>query len=818
MFRLSLRNVWARKGRLMLTALAIIAGTAFLSGVFVFSDTIRGSFDTLFANAYAKTDAYVRSSNKIEGDFGNTIRDGIPDTLVGTVRAVPGVKYATGDVTGFARLSTTSGKEIGTSGPPAFGSVYTGSPTSPWSLSEGNPPNGPNEVVIDKHSAKLGSLHTGDQVKVTTAVGVETVTVVGIARFAGSDTTGGATWALFDLPTAQKYVTGKPGQVDAIIVGGDGTMSQQQLADRVETAIGQPDVEVLTGKQIIAENQTAVERGLSFVKLFLTIFALISLFVGSFIIFNVFSISAAQRQKENALLRAIGASRSQVTRSLFAEALVVGVGGSLLGFVGGVGLALGIMKLLTAGGFGPGTSSLVIQPNAFVITVVVGIVVTLLCAIVPALRAGRVSPLAAMRDMEVDRTDLSRGRVITGIAFLVGAAAAIAGGLAGTTWLLGLGTVGLFISLIALGPLVAGPVARLLTGPLRRMRGVVGAVAGRNASRNPKRIALTAGALGVGLALLVGVATLGSSAKSSIRDAIGAQFVGDYTVSTTDSGFGGLPTSLADKLGELPEVSNATGLGGTLINVLGSDSKPHAKLVLVLNPASAQGTIALPFVSGGWQQLEDNGLLVSKSTAESQHYVVGSTVDVSFLDGTTKVVTVRGVFDSRGFGNYIVDRNLFKGTPNQVFDRQILVTRKPGVSDAAATAAITAVADGYPTAKVETRSEFIDAQSSQVDTFLNFVYALLGMSIFIAVLGIVITLLLSVYERRRELGLMRAVGATRSQIRGSVRWEAVITAVIGAVMGVGLGLALGWIVVRALRDQGLSTFAVPTMSIVVFTV
>src|SRR4051794_34512098 len=280
MFKLSLKNVLARKGRLLLTAAAIIAGTTFLSGVFVFSDTIRGTFDQIFSSAYAKTDAFVRSTNKVDAGF-STTRDQIPDSLIATVEAVPGVATAHGDVQGFAQMSTSKGEEMGGGGPPTFGSVYDGSPISPWGLADGRLAAGGSEVVIDRGTAKRYDVEVDDKISITTQVGTQEFTVVGTARFAGNDSAGGATWALFDLPTAQAFVNGKPGLVDSIVVGGDDTLSQQQLADRIEQTLqqsGTQNVEALTGKQITEENKSDIERGLSFLTLFLTIFALIAIF------------------------------------------------------------------------------------------------------------------------------------------------------------------------------------------------------------------------------------------------------------------------------------------------------------------------------------------------------------------------------------------------------------------------------------------------------------------------------------------------------------------------------------------------------------
>lgn len=817
MFRIALKSTLARKGRLLLTALAIIAGCAFLSGVFVFSDTIRGTFDRLFANAYEKTDAFVRSSNVIEGDFGAESRDRLPDTLIAEIRSIPGVAEAEGDIQGFARVATADGTVIGQNGPPKYGGVYVASASSPWSLAEGRVASGPTEVVIDRRSAKEGPIAVGDTVEITGKVGVRPFTVVGIATFAGSDTSGGATWALFDLPTAQEFVLGQPGMVDSIAVVGDGSLSRTELTDRIEERFAGQDVEALTGDEITEENQSAVERGLSFFTLFLTIFAAISLFVGSFIIYNVFSISAAQRQRENALLRAIGASRAQVTRVLFTEALTVGVVGGVLGFLGGVALATGIIKILTAIGFGPSDSRLVVKPTTFVVTVLVGVIVTMICAIVPAIRSGRVPPLAAMRDVSVDRSALSRGRLVTGFVFVAVAAVGITLGLTVRSIWLGPGIVGLFLSLVVLGPLLAAPIARFLTRPLATIRGVTGEIAGRNAATSPKRTALTASALAIGLALLIGVSTLGSSVKSSIRASVGEGFTGDFAISTSDnSGFGGLPTTLVDDLNELPEVADAVGIGVNLVNVV-EQGEPAGKTVLTVQPDRAAKLFDLPFTTGGWQDLDGSSILMSTDKAERDDLSVGDTVVVQLQDKTTKELRLAGLFDSEDFGNLIVSRDLFAGQDTDLFDVQVLVQSSDGTTIDEAEAAIRTVTDRYPTSKVQTRDEFIDDQTKQVDGFLNFIYALLGMSIFIAILGIVITLLLAVYERRRELGLVRAIGMTRPQVRGSIRWEAFITALLGAIIGTALGIVLGWVVVKAFSDD-LREFSLSVVSIVIFVI
>jgi putative ABC transport system permease protein len=812
MFKLSLKNIWSRKGRLVLTALAVIAGTSFLSGVFVFTDTIKGSFDKIFADAYAGTDAFVRSANVIEGDFGEETRDRIDLSLVDVVAAVPGVTEASGDVMGSAIVSY-DGKVLGQDGPPKFAGAWIDSKGSPWSIEEGRGPVGASEVVLDVRSATDAKVAVGDTVSITTIGQPRDFTVVGTARFAGNDTSGAASWSLFDLTTAQEFVVGDPGKVDSIVIRSDGSVSDSELAANIEQAIGDAEIEVLTGAEITKENQSAVQESLGFITLFLSVFALISIFVGSFIIYNVFSISAAQRQQENALLRAIGANRGQITRAMFVEASVVGVGGSALGCLGGLGLATGILALLRGLGFGPTDTPLVVGASGFVITMIVGVLVTLVCAIAPALRAGRVPPLAAMRDVAVDRAAVSvRRKVIGGVSILT-AIVAVALGLQGNANWLGLGVASLFVALIALGPFVAAPVARAAGPLLTKLRGPAGTMSGRNAARNPKRTALTAGALAVGLSLLIGVATLGASAKESTRKIIGESFSSDYVVSPEQSNGGlGLPATVAADI-RAAGIGDALGLAASQLFVL-ERGKFDSKGVLAVTPDDAQAVLQLAFTSGGFDQLDTGSILYSVDKAKRDGLAVGDTVTIKLLDGTEAPLTIAGIFDDDVFGNLIVDRALFDDQSLPVFDLSVFVRTGDGVS-AANTAALAAVVAGYPTAKLQDRDSYIDEQSGQIDTFLNFIYALLGMSIFIAVIGIVITLWLAVYERRRELGLLRAVGMTRRQVRSSVLWESMITGVVGVILGSVLGVTLGWIIVKAFEDEGLSVFSLPLPTIAV---
>jgi putative ABC transport system permease protein len=815
--KIALKNVLARKGRLLLSALAVIAGCAFLSGVFVFSDTINDTISRVFATAFDKTDSFVRSANVVKNDFGGDQRGQIDESLIDQIRQVPGVKSAVGDIVATAVVTNTKGKVVGGGGPPQFGTVYSDAPSSPWKLKEGRPPNGDSEVAFDQRTLKLSGYHLGDTATITVSQAPKEFTIVGVVTFGSTDTTGGPTWVLFDLHTAESFLLAKPGEVSSINVVGDGSVSQRVLTDRIQALFDKSKIEVLTGKEITKESQDSLAKSFSFFTTFLTIFAAISLFVGCFVIYNVFKISTAQRLRENALLRAIGARSSQVTFAQFVEALAVGVIGALLGFLGGVGLAFGITSLLNASNNGPGNTNLTIEPRSFIITFIVGVLVTLACATFPAIRAGRVPPLAAMRDVAIDRSGTSRRRAVVGIVSIVIAVIGVALGLASSAVWLAPGVIGLFVAIIAFGPIVVVPISNLLTRPLTAIRGVTGQVAGRNAARSPERTALTAAALGVGLALLVAVSTLGSSLQDSLRDTFSKLFVGQIAVSPENPNGGLLPASIADDLNKLPEVEAAVGFGPGVFTIPGGTAdEKKGTAGLIVEPTGGASLIAVKFASGDWSSLHGDNILISEDHAKDDHLKLGDAIDAVLVDGSKVTFTVGGIYTDKVFGDYIIDRSVFAGQLQ--FDYQVLATAAPGTSVTAAYNAIKKVVDTYPTAKVQTRTQFIDTQVAQLDGILNFIYALLGMSVFIAVLGIVLTLLLGVYERRRELGLMRAIGTTRPQIRGSIRWEAVITAILGALMGTGLGVALGWIVVRALKDQGLDHFSLAPVSLVVFAI
>ena len=816
MLRLSLRMTLARKGRLVLTSLAIILGTGFLSGTLIFSDTLNKTFDRLFADVFRDVDAYVRSSQFVEVGFGGEQRAQTPIAALETVVAVDGVDDATGDIQAFARIIAKDGTPMGSdNGPPTFGGIATESLAGLWTIEDGRLPVGPTEMVMDAATAKNADYSIGDRVRVTAQKGSRTFTLVGIANYGDVSSPGGATFALFDQPTASEFLL-REGYVDAFLVKGDGTLSDEDLAARITASLDPAlKLETLTGAEITKETQDQIGQVLSFLTIFLTAFSLIALGIGCFVIYNVFSITIAQRLRENALLRAIGASKRQVSTGMFVEAGVIGVVGSLLGFASGIGLSQALSALLNAFGVEIPTKGLSVSVNTLVVTVLVGTIVTLLSAIFPALRAGRVPPLAALRDTALEVVERRGRRVLIGVIVSgLGALGITITALGGSNNFLGIGILFVFAGAIIVGPAIAKPVALSLGRPIERWRGVTGSMARQNAARNPKRTARTAAPVLIGVALVTAFTAFAASLRSEIRDTIGSSFRGDYALSVESQGFGGIPLTVTDQIAELDEVAQATGIGFVSVK-FGEDTR----FAVAIDPSTTSGLYDFTMLEGRQDTLSPTGVLVSKTVATNKGLTVGSNIPITLLDGDVVNAKVEGIFDGEGtFGNYVVNRELFTDTSTPLFNNYVYIVKSPTASDDELKDAVSTITTDIGIGALESREEFIDAQAAQVNQILGLIYGLLTLSIFIAVVGIVITLLLSVFERTREIGLLRAVGMTRSQVRTTVRWESVITSLYGAVVGVILGIVMGAVLIGVLADGGLGAFRLPVTGTVVILV
>ena len=807
MFRIALKGILGRKARLILTSLAVILGTSFLAGTSVFSDTLNRTFDNLFSDVFKNVDAYVRSTQVIDADFGQEERQRISADLVSIVEKVPGVRDASPDIQAFARIIGKDGKPIGSDGqgPPTFGSVGEEFAGALWSTAEGNWPNGPTEVVIDEASAKAGKYVLGDTVKVVAQSGSREFTLVGIASYGDVRSPGGATFALFDSVTAAEFLT-KPGFIDAILISGDGSVSDEKLSKAIQDALPTTSkTETLTGAEITLETQDQIGSALDFFGILLSTFSFIALGVGCFVIYNVFSISAAQRQRENALLRAIGASRKQITRAMLIEATVVGLIGSVVGLVAGIGLSAGLSALLRAVNIDIPSGGLVLSQNTVTSTIIIGLIVTVLSAILPARRAGKVPPLAAMRATALEIAEPGRKRLYTGLlSIALGLAIIVAVVMGASNNYLGIGILFVFIGTIVLGPLIARPVAMFLGRPAARFRGVTGVMARQNSARNPKRTSRTASPVLIGVALVTAVTALAASIKGQIDDVFTAQFKGDYAISTDARGFGGLSPSLAVDLNKMPQVEKATGFGFLTVKI-----EDKGQYLTTITPKTIEGLWDIGLVNATYADLSTSDIFVSEKTAKKKNIALGSVLQTTFGDGSTRPLKVAGFFVNDEIGNYIANSALVDGSAIIMFDIGVYIKTKDNVDRAEAFTALENAVKKYGQGELLTKQEYINKQSGQVNQLLGLIYGLLMLSVIISIVGIIITLLLSVFERQRELALLRAVGMTRSQVRTTVRWESVITSLLGAVLGIILGIGLGWVIVFALKDQGLTSFKLP---------
>ena len=520
----------------------------------------------------------------------------------------------------------------------------------------------------------------------------------------------------------------------------------------------------------------------------------------------MFSISAAQRQRENALLRAIGASRKQVTRAMLIESVAVGLVGSTIGLVAGIGLSSGLSALLKALNVDIPSSGLVVNQGTIVSTIVIGLVVTVLSAILPARRAGKVPPLAAMRATALEIAEPGRKRLYGGllsIALGIAIISAVIGG-ANNSYL-GFGILFVFIGTIVLGPIIARPVALFLGRPAARFRGITGVMARQNSARNPKRTSRTASPVLIGVALVTAVTALAASIKGQINDVFTEQFKGDYAVTTNNQFTGGLSPSLALDLNKLPEVDKASGIG--LITVKLNN---NGQYFTTIDPGTVEGVFDLGLINAKYSDLTPDSIFLAESYSLRKNLPIGSNLTITLGDATQRELTVRGLykFDELA-GNFVVNRAMIANSAVVNFDIGVYIVGKNGVPDGEVQAALDKAVKKYGQGELLSKAEYIDKQSGQVNQLLGLIYGLLMLSIIIAFVGIIITLLLSVFERQRELALLRAVGMTRSQVRTTVRWESVITSLLGAVLGIILGIGLGWVIVFALKDQGLTSFKLP---------
>jgi putative ABC transport system permease protein len=809
--RVSISGLRAHRRRFAGTFLAVVLGVSFLAGTMLMGDTMRANFDTMFTEAGGGTDAVVRSAQVIDaGQRGGVgVREPVPATLATRIAQLPGVAAAEPQVQGAGQLVGHNGKPVGGQGPPTLaGNWITDAALNPYHLVDGRAPHSAHEAVINRGAAKAGGLHVGDTTVLRTP-GPLRIRIVGIATFAGSDGMGSTTFTALTLPTAQKYLLAQHDRATSIQVRAAGSVSQRELVDRIGRVLPH-GTEALTGQRAAQENQDDVAG--QFVNVFTTlllVFAGIALLVATFSIHNTFAIVVAQRTRENALLRALGASRGQVIGSTLVEAVTVGAVSSLVGVAGGIGVAFGLKALFPALGFGMPTGGLVIHTAAIAVPLAVGLTVSAASALLPAVKAGRTAPLAALREIAVDRSSASRTRAVTGTALGVAGVAMAVAGASGTpqVTLTAAGAVLVLAAFVVLGPVAATAAVRAIGSPLPRLRGVTGALARRNALRSPKRTAATATALMVGVAVVTLFTVFGASLKATLDQTVDRSFAGDVAITTDSYGAGGsgLSPALAGAVGRLPQVETAVGMGKGVAEIAGSGRE-----LTVSDPARLTSVIDLGTVDGSLRHLGTDGIAVSHDEAAKHGWHVGSTTRLEFADGQREPFTVRAVYGHADLtGDYLITRQAWQPHRVQDYDSLVAVAFRDGIPADRGKAAVEKVAAGYGHPQVQDRHEYADTSARGINLMLSTVYALLALAVVIALLGIANTLTLAVHERTRELGLLRAVGQTRPQLRAMVRWESVLIAAFGTAGGLVLGVFLGWALVRASDSANLSAFAVP---------
>jgi putative ABC transport system permease protein len=826
------KGLLARKFRLLLTSISIVLGVAFVAGTLVFTDTLGSVFDHLFTQTTSGLDVAVRAQLPFKADSrggGQQDRATVPDSLVPQVRSTPGVAEVQGSVNGVALVVGRDGKAIQGQAP-TLGQSWGPVPrfAKSFNLTSGARPTQPTQVALDETTAGKAKVKVGDPVHIVfLAVPPQTFTVSGVFRFGDAGNLAGATLAAFEPATAQRLFN-KVGQWDEIDTAAANGVSATQLKGRLTSRLQQLGLggryEAITAKALAKETAGDIKQGLSFFNTFLLIFALVALFVGAFIIYNTFSIIVAQRSRELGLLRAVGASGRQVTASVALEALAVGLFSSVVGLLFGIVVAVGLEALLKGFGVDLPSGGIIILPRTIIVAIVLGTVVTFVSALSPARRAARIPPIAALRDYAMVPGSGRRRYVIGGVITGVGAvllaiglfgsvkSSDVPGGGAG---LVGLAAFLVFVGVSMLSPLVAGPASRLLGWPSARLRGITGELARENAMRNTRRTASTAAALMIGLALVTFVSIFGASAKASFTRAIDRTNRADFQLAGKN--FGGFSAEAAAAVRRaLPGATVVEFRQGTW------QYKGQSKR-LIAAPADLGEVVDIKLEPGAdLPGYAAGGVLLYKDAAHDGHLSVGDMLPMRFSATGEKQVPVRGIYDDNqglgvNFSSYLLSLKDYEANFTTQIDDSAAIRKPAGETAVAARSALEKALAPFPNVDLQDQTQAKTAQVQQFNQILNLMIVLLLLAIIIALFGIVNTLALSIYERTHELGLLRAVGMTRAQMKRMVRSEAVIIAVFGTLMGLFIGILFGRAIVASLSGQGIA-FAVPVGQLVIYVV
>ena len=811
MTRVALRGLLGRKLRTALTAVAIVLGVALVAGTLILTDSISKAFDNIFTDSRQGSSVVIsgKSAFDLTDDSGATAPP-LNESLLQTVREQPDVAAAEGSVNGEAQLIGDDNKAIVYGGAPNLGfSIENGnSPFNPLSLVEGSWPSG-DEVVIDGSTADKEGFVVGDTVGVQGRGPVEQLRISGIVKFGSVSTIGGATLAGFDLPTAQR-VFDMQGKLDEIAVAAKAGVSDEQLAQALGDILPR-NTQVRTADEQAQNDAKDTNSFISFLRTFLLSFGGIALFVGAFVIANSLSITIAQRTRELATLRTVGASRRQVLKSIILEAIVVGVLASVVGLFLGLGLAKGLFWLFDLIGFTLPNSGLLFETRTIVVALLVGVLVTLGASLRPAIRATRVPPIAAVREgATLPESRFARFRtpgalLLTALGF-AGVIYGLFGPGLGTAAILlfmGAGALLVFFGVALFASKLVPAFASFLGWPTARFGGAAGRLARGNARRNPQRTASTAAALMIGLALVTLVAVLGQGIRSSFTGAVDKIFVSDYAI-TAQNNFSPIPIDAADAAANAPGAEAVASVRAGQALVFGS-----ADSVTAVTPNAGQA-IALDWVAGSqsvYSDLGENGAFIDNDFAKKHNLSLGSPIKITVPNGNVVPLVVKGIFDpppgGSPFGQVTFSSTTFDQNYDQPENLFSFVKMKGGVTDAN-TKALEDSLKEFPNAKAQTRDQFKDNQVSFLNKILNVLYVLLALSVIVSLFGIINTLVLTVFERTREIGTLRAVGMTRSQVRRMIRYESIITALIGAALGIVLGIVLAGLLIAGASTSSTS--------------
>jgi putative ABC transport system permease protein len=805
MTRVSLRGLAQRKLRTAVTVLAVLLGVAFIAGSYVLTDTINKSFDEIFDVAYAGTDVAVSSSTTGQAD--NASPPPFPERYLDVVRQVPGVEKAAGGIFSVVRFVDEKGDQLSSSFAPEFVSSTAPKPFDTLTYTEGHPPRTPDEASIDESTADREGFELGDTLRIAGEAGVKGYRIVGLQRL-GDTTSGGSSTAQLTLPEAQ-HLTKKESQLDGISVKAAPDVSPAELSRRIDRVLP-PRLIVETGQQAAVRQAQDIKDDLSFFRVILLVFGGVALLVGSFLIFNTFSITVAQRIRELGMLRTLGASREQILGGMVMEAAIIGLLGAVLGVFAGIGFARGLNALFQGFGIDLPDTGTVIATRTVVLSLVVGLLVTLAAALTPAVRATRVSPMAALLEAELPE-GRGRGRIFSAVAVLLtlGGIGMAAFGLLGSiddsnaaAALVGGGAVATLFGVSMFSPRLVRPLASFIGWPLERLRGITGRLARENAVRKPGRTAVTAGALMIGLAVVVFVTVFAAGISASVGNAIDRNFQGDIVLQNTD-GFSPISSGAGGEAQQVNGVKTVSSLSFTGARYEGKEIRVSA-----VDPRTVADVLSLDWKKGSPQTLSSlsgDGAVLDDAWAKQNDIDVGDRIRVRTPLERNETLTVKGTVKDNAdlLGNLVVTegtlrRDFGAREPSMTFIKLDDGANANRVQDEISKS----VKARFATVETLNQQELKDNQEEQIQQLVAFFYVLLALAIVISLLGIVTTLALSIHERTRELGMLRAVGMSRRQVRRLVRYEAVITALIGAILGTILGVIFAALVSRPLADEG----------------